>query len=173
MKKHKITFENRYTFHQKTMLIGFSVISFLFCFNSIKENIYISGHLITLLFLLLTIFLIALSFSQKGLMKKNAKLYKTISFKGIILFKNRIEVLDRPVVSILTFRKKQKFSFVSSANPDQSESFNAFEIFALNDRHTKRETIIYFKSKENANKAIEFLIQNFLFRHEEFSPDFS
>ncbi|WP_034257680.1 hypothetical protein [Altibacter lentus] len=169
----KITFEDRYSFHQKTMLGGFAAISAIGFYNSISALYEVIGIITSIFFLMLTLFLLALIFSKKGLQKKGENLYKTISIKGITLLKSKIKLSDRPAVSILKIKKQQKFAFVSSANPDQSESFNSFEIFVLNQRHTKRDPVIYFKNEENATKAIKFLTTEFRLKHEIFSPDFS
>ncbi len=170
---HKIALESRYSLHQKVMLFGFSFIAFTGFFNLISENLNMLGYLIAFLFFTLSIYFLALAFSKKGLLKRGQKLYKTSSFLGFIIFRRKISIIERPIVSILKFKKKQKFAFVSSANPDQSETFNSFEIFVLNQRHTKRDSVIYFKKKENADKAIDFLTTNFPLKHEIFSPDFS
>ena len=80
---------------------------------------------------------------------------------------------NRPVVSILKFKKSQKFAFFSAAKPDLSEEFNSFQLFVLTDNHIKRDSVMYFKKEENAQKAIQFLTSDFPLRHEVFSPNFS
>tara|TARA_R110002124_G_scaffold286715_1_gene468424 strand:- start:88 stop:609 length:522 start_codon:yes stop_codon:yes gene_type:complete len=172
MKNDKITFEPRFSFHQRTVLTGFFIISLIGTFNSIPTQSNIFEYLGLMFFVLLSLILLILVFSKKGLQKTGEKLYRTISFREIIIFKTRIELSDRPIVSLLKFRKTQKFAFVSSANPDQGESFNVFEIFVLNERHTKRDSVIYFKHKESANTAIEFMTKDFALKHEIFSPNF-
>jgi hypothetical protein len=79
---------------------------------------------------------------------------------------------DKPVVSILKFKKIQKFAFFSVAKPDLSESFYSFERFVLNKNHFKRDSIMYFKQEKCANDAIEFLTKDFPLRHELFSPNY-
>lgn len=76
-------------------------------------------------------------------------------------------------VSVLKFRRKQKFAFFTSANPDLSQRFNFFDICLLNEKHTRRQTVISLKNEENAQKAIGFLTANFNLKFEVYSPDFS
>jgi len=79
---------------------------------------------------------------------------------------------DKPVVSILKFKKIQKFAFFSVAKPDLSESFYSFERFVLNKNHFIRDSFMYFKQEKCANDAIEFLTKDFPLRHELFSPNY-
>lgn len=172
MKIQKFRSEFAFTLHQKIMLIGFSLIILLILIELINQNLNLIGYLLFFFFLILFLFLLALTFSKKELIKKNKKLYKAKSFLGVTLLKRKVNLSDRPVVSILKFKKNQKFAFVSAARPDQADSFNSFEIFLLNENHTKRDSIIYFKKEENANNAIAFFINNFPLKYEIFSPRF-
>ena len=144
----------------------------MFVIELIDNNLNWKGYLIFILSLLLFFYLISLAFSQKGLIKKGNKLYRAKFFNGITLYKNKVRLNDRPVVSILKFKKRQKYAFFSAAKPDLDKSFNSFEIFVLNDRHIKRDSVMYFKNEESSRKAIEFLTTDFPLRHEVFSPNF-
>ncbi len=172
MKAQKIALEQHFSLHQKFMLFGFTLITFLLFTRLILSNLKPVGYAVAGVFLLLSLYLLALTFAQKGVMKRKENLYTILFLFGLIIHRKRVSLVDRPVVSILMFRKKQKFAFVPSANPDQSESFNTFEIFVLNKQHTKREALVYFKSESNAKKVVEFLTQHFPLRFEVFNPDF-
>lgn len=168
----KIALEAAFSLHQKIMLIGFSSIILKILSELLAINLNVTGYVVLFSFSLLFLFLMALAFSKKSLIKNGEKLFKAKSFLGFTLFKRKVDLSERPIVSILKFRKRQKFSFVSAASPDQSESFNSFEIFVLNDRHTKRESVFYFKKEENAKLAVEFLTNDFPLKLEVFSPNF-
>lgn len=131
------------------------------------------GYLVFIFALLLFFYLIALAFSSKGLIKNQEKLYTAKFFNGFTLFKSRVTLKDRPVVSVLKFKKRQKYVWFSIAKPDLDKAFNSFEIFVLNERHIKRDSVMYFTNEENSKKAVEFLTTDFPLRHELFSPNFN
>ncbi|MFV8226906.1 hypothetical protein [Christiangramia aquimixticola] len=171
MRQEKLILETSFSLHQKIILIGFSLIPLMFIIELIEKRLNWKGYIFFIIALLLFCYLISLAFSKKGLIKKNQKLYKAKFFKGIILFKQKINLKDRPVVSILKFKKSQKFAFFSAAKPDLGESFNSFEIFILNRTHYKRDSIMYFKKEESSQEAVKFLTNDFPLKHEIFSPN--
>jgi len=131
------------------------------------------GYPVFIFALLLFFYLIALAFSSKGLIKNQEKLYTAKFFNGLTLFKSRVTLKDRPVVSVLKFKKRQKYVWFSIAKPDLDKAFNSFAIFVLNERHIKRDSVMYFTNEENSKKAVEFLTTDFPLRHELFSPNFN
>ena len=171
MKSEKLPLEQSFNLQQKIILVGISLIPLLLIIALINIQLNWKGYLVFITILLLFIYLISLAFSKKGLIKKENKIYKAKFFRGLTLFKRKIDLTDRPVASILKFKKSQKLAFFSAAKPDLNESFNSFEIFVLNKTHYKRDSIIYFKNESSAKKAIEFITQDFSLRHEVFSPD--
>lgn len=173
MKTEKLPLEPGFNLHQKIIFIGFSLIPLMVIIELIDDNLNWKGYLVYNLALLLFLYLISLAFSRKGLIKKGNKLYKGKFFNGLILHKKRIRLKDRPVVSILKFKKRQKYAFFSAAKPDLDSSFNTFEVFVLDERHVKRDSVMYFKNEENSQKAIEFLTTDFPLRQEVFSPNFA
>ncbi|PZD78659.1 hypothetical protein [Mesonia sp. K7] len=84
----------------------------------------------------------------------------------------KINLIDKPKLSVLKFKKVQKFAFFSAARPDLGSGFNSYEINILNKNHTKREAILVLKKEENSKKVIEFLTANFSLVHETYSPKF-
>ncbi len=173
MKKNYFTAEQAYTLHQKLILSGFWLPSFVIFLNLIKNRLNLLGYLIAFGFLFLAVYLFALCFSKRALLQKNQNLYRAKLFYGIVLVKKKIKLENRPVVSILKFKKSLKFAFLAAASPDEAYSFNSYEIFILNEKHTKRDSLLYFKNEENAKAAINFLTANFALRNEIFSPNFS
>lgn len=155
------------------MLLVISIIPLRILIELVLMRINWIGYLILLFVLLLFLYLISLTFSKKGLIVKDEKLYTAKIFNDFILFKKKVDLEDRPVVSILKFKKRQKLPFFSVAKPDLDNAFNSFEVFVLNERHIKRDSVIYFKNEENAQMALQFITGNFPLRHETFSPDFA
>lgn len=171
MKSEKLPLEQSFNLQQKIILLGISLIPLLFIIAMINIQLNWKGYILFIISLLLFIYLISLAFSNKGLIKKEDKIYKAKFFQGFTLFKSKVDLTDRPVASILKFKKSQKLAFFSAAQPDLSESFNSFEIFVLNKTHYKRDSVMYFKKEVSAKKAIDFITQDFPLRQEVFSPD--
>lgn len=171
MKTKKLPLESSFNLQQKIILLGISLIPLLFIIVLINIKLNWKGYLFFTFTLLLFVYLISLAFSRKGLIKNDDKIYKAKFFQGFTLFKRKIDLKDRPVASILKFKKSQKLAFFSAAKPDLSESFNSFEIFVLNKTHYKRDSVMYFKQESSAQKAINFITQDFPLRNEVFSPN--
>lgn len=171
--EEKLPLEPSFNLHQKMILMGVSLLPAWFVVELSERFLSLTGYLFLMFFLLLFFYLVSLTFSKKGLIKKGNKLYKAKIINGITLSRSKVNLTDRPVVSILKFKKSQKMIWFSIAKPDLAQSFNSFEVFVLNDRHIKRDSVMYFEREENANKAIEFLTTDFPLRHELFSPNFS
>lgn len=173
MKEEKLPLEASFNLHQKMIIMGLSLLPAMFVVELSGRNMNWKGYLILVIFLSLFFYLISLAFSRKGLIKKDQKLYKAKIFNGVTLYQNRVDLTDRPVVSILKFRKSQKLIWFSMAKPDLGKTFNSFEVFVLNQRHIKRDSVMFFQNEETAKKAIEFLTTDFPLRHELFSPNFA
>lgn len=168
----KIILEDSFVTHQKVHLLGlvspipiFLGELFYYSFNWI-------GDLIVFGLICTFIGAIFLAFSKKGFIKKNGKVYKAKFFRGQLLSRKRISLEDRPVVSLLKFKKRRKYAFFSAAQPDMGYGFNAFEVYALNERHIKRDLLMRFSSEESAEKALEFLTTGLELRQEMYSPNF-
>lgn len=170
MTEEKLPLETAYNLHQKMILLGVSLLPALFVIELSGRNLSWIGYLMLMAFLSLFFYLVSLAFSKKRLVKKNNKLYKAKIFNGVTLSRSRIRLTDRPVVSILKFKKSQKMIWFSMAKPDLGKSFNSFEVFVLNESHVKRDSVMYFENEENANKALEFITTGFPLKHEIFSP---
>ncbi|MFD1095594.1 hypothetical protein [Salegentibacter chungangensis] len=171
MKKENLILEPSFNLQQQIIILGISLIPLMFIIALIEAKLNWKGYLTFTFVLLLFSYLFALAFSKKGMIKKGNKLYKAKFFRGHTLFRQKVDLSDRPVVSILKFKKSQKLAFFSAARPDLSESFNSFEIFVLNENHFKRDSVMYFEEEDSAKKAVEFLTTDFPLRHEVFSPN--
>ena len=171
----KIILEERFTTHQKISLIlyiGAPFIVSIFYLSISIIDLNIKGYLMLTILILIYGFIILLSFSKKGFLKIKSNLYRGLFFRDKLIFRKRIDLKDRPKISILKFRKTQKLAFFSAARPDLATEFNSFEINILNDKHTKREEIVTLRNIRNAENTIDFLELNFDLKNEIFSPDF-
>ena len=155
------------------ILIMISLIPLSFMIEMLEMSLNWKGYIFFIFTLLIFLYLTALAFSSKGLVKNGDRLYTAKFFKDFTLFKSKVGLNDRPVVSVLKFKKRQKYVWFSIAKPDLDKAFNSFEIFVLNERHIKRDSVMYFKSEESSQKAVEFLTTDFPLRHEVFSPNFN
>ncbi|MEP2990924.1 MAG: hypothetical protein ABJM06_08475 [Gilvibacter sp.] len=171
MKKDLIVLENRYRAHQRVVLISLSVISFLFVINSVNDTGDLTGPWVTGFFLILSVYLACLAFAKKGLLRRGEKLYKTISFGKVLLFKTNVPFQNRKVISVLNFGKRYRFSFIPSGGESKGESELVYELFLLSDDHMQRDPIIYLDQDEKSDLAVNFLTKNFELRYEDFSPE--
>lgn len=172
----RIILEHRFTTHQMLVIllgIGFPLIITFITLCSLIPLMHFAIFLFLLINLLLYGILIAIASFKRGFYKKNSKLYKASFSRGKIIFKSKISLVNRPKLSILKFKKSHKYAWYNVANPDMASSFNAFEINILSENHTQRDCILILKNEDNANKAVEFLSNNFALKNEIFNPDFS
>lgn len=172
--KKEIILESRFTTHQKihmTLYIGGPLIFIIF--SMMRTYLNNMGLFILLMFILIYLSLMCLAFTKRGLLKKEDKLYRGLYFFRKLILKKKIDLTDKPKVSILKFNRRQKMGWFSAARPDLSLAFNALDINLLNEKHTRRETLISLTNDEKATEAINFLENEFNLIHERYSPDFS
>lgn len=110
---------------------------------------------------------------KKGLYINNSDLFFGYFSWGKLLYKHKIDVDQAKAVSVLKFKRRQRGAYMSLANPEFSTTFNSFEVYVLNERHTKRSLLISLKKENNAKKALEFVVENTEMSQEIYSPDFS
>jgi len=173
----KIILEDRFTTHQKIsflLYIGapFIILIVTLLRMALSSNLNYKGYLALIIFLIIYSFLISIAFLKRGFVKINSNLYRGSFFREKLFFKKRIDISKTPKVAVLKFRKSQKLAWFSVARPDLATEFNSFEINILNDKHTKRESIIDLRKKDNVEQTINFLTTNFDLKYEVFSPDF-
>jgi hypothetical protein len=168
----KISLEYNFNSHQKIHLSIFSGICVVILIGGLQQTINLHNFgLLTFFFLILT-GLIVSTFSKKGFVVVKNRLYKGIFFRDILLFKREINLANKPVFSILKFRKKQKYAFFTAANPDLAYEFNAFDIYLLNEKHTIKTLLISLQSEHNSQKASKFISDFTDLDYEIYSPDF-
>lgn len=172
MKKNNLILEDSFSTHQKIHLYAISSPVVAILLELLQVDLSWTSPFFVFFFVNLLLLVTVFAFSKKGFSKSNGKLYKAKFFRGRVLYRSSINILDRPVVSILKFKRSRKYAFFSAAKPDLASSFNSFEVYILNERHTKRDLLMRLKSKEKAEKAIEFLCSEQLLKHEVYSPNF-
>jgi len=169
----RIILEDRFTLHQKLiMLVCVGGPLFLMIITFLKLNLNLSGYLMLLVLVSLFAFLICIAFLKRGFIKIKSGLYRGSFFLNRLIFKKNISLKDRPKAAILKFKKSQKFAFFSAARPDLASGFNAFDIYLLNENHTKRYFVLSLKKESRAIDSMQFLTTNFNIESEVFSPRF-
>ena len=169
---NKLPLEPNLTFQQKIhisifIFFGFAVITALLGTNLDSSKLFYLA-----ISLLATSFFLAVFFSKNGLVYEGENIYTGVFIGKILLLKNRINLSDKSFCSILKFRKSQKYSFFTAARPDLAHEFNAFDIYLLNDRHTKKLRILSLKKESNSKIAVQFIEDNTNLKYEIYSPNF-
>ncbi|MGB7785320.1 MAG: hypothetical protein WBL27_04390 [Salinimicrobium sp.] len=168
----KIILEDSFNTHQKVHMLGLASPIPIFLADLSFSNLNWKGDLLVFFLFSILAVVVLFAFSKKGFIKANGKLYKAKFFRGQVLSRKKINLEDRPVVSILKFKKRRKYAFFAAAQPDMAYGFNAFEVYALNEHHLKRDLLMRLTSEEIAQRALEFLGTGLELRHEVFSPNF-
>tara|TARA_B100000795_G_C22506077_1_gene325848 strand:+ start:25 stop:573 length:549 start_codon:yes stop_codon:yes gene_type:complete len=169
----KIILEYRFTNHQKITFLVYIGAPFLIgIFYLLKINLNLKGFFILTLCVICYILLIAVAFFKRGFLKVNSNLYKGSFFLGKLFLKTRIDISEKPKMTMLSFGKSQKLAWFSAAKPDLAVQYKSYEINILNNRHTKREPILNLKKKENVEPTTEFLTSNFDLKYEKYKPNF-
>ncbi|MFD1079554.1 hypothetical protein, partial [Longispora fulva] len=166
----KIILEDSFVTHQKIHLLGLASPIPIFLAELSYRELNWKGDLLVYFLIGLFTGVVFLAFSKKGFIKSDGKLYKAKFFRGRVLHRKKISLQDRPVVSILKFRRSRKYAWFSAAKPDLGYDFNSFEIYILNDRHIKRDLLMRFSSEETATAALEFLSSGLDLKPEVYSP---
>lgn len=146
-----------------------AIYAWKFLFSYYDQLSFIKGLIALIVFLLLLL----LTISKKGLVKDNHQLYKGLFIFNTLVFKKRVDLKNRTCFSILKFRKSQKYAFFSAANPDAAHSFNTFDVYLLNKKHTEKDLLISLKKEKNSKLATDFIASFRDFKYEIYSPDFS
>ncbi len=171
---NSIILENRFTLHQKTHLLLFMASPILLVIVVLaQEDLNVKGFSLLIFLFVLYCLIVLLSFTKKGFLKKNGDLYRGLFFLKYVVYKKKIALSEWSKISILSFRKSQKMAWFSAANPDIADNFNSSDINLLNDKHTRRETLVSLMNNALAQKAVAFLEENFKLKYEIYNPDFS
>lgn len=165
----KIILEYNFTFHQKNILtfcVGMPiVVFFIFTLTSgFNTRDYFLLVILTLLFLIF----ISIIFLKVGFTKIDTNLWRGYFFWRKLIFKQKIDISKASKVVALKSKKYQKLAWISDAKPDLATEYYSYNIYLLNDSHTRRKAIMELKKKENVEKTIDFLVKNFDLKYEKY-----
>ena len=169
---NKLPLEPNLTFQQKIHVGIFIFLGLALIIALLATNFDASKLLYLAIALLVTSFFLVVFFSKNGLVYDGENIYTGVFIGQTLLLKNRINLSDKSACSILKFRKSQRYSFFTAARPDLAHEFNAFDIYLLNDRHTKKSRILSLKKESNSKMAIQFLEDNTDLKYQIYSPNF-
>jgi hypothetical protein len=111
-------------------------------------------------------------FSKKGLIIDQDGLNNAHFFNKYCIYKRKIYLTNKSKISILKLRKSQNLSSIGIIYPSSSHSFNRFDVYALNDKHTIKQEIVALHSLEKAEQTVEFLTKYLKLKLEIYSPNF-
>ncbi len=169
----KLPLEANLSFQQKIHVSIFIALGMIGTINLVLFGSTLKSLLLLFFFASGTILGLILFFSKNGLAKDNYGIHKAVFLGQVLLIKQRFQLKDKVACSILKFRKSQKYSFFSAAKPDLAHEFNAFDVYLLNERHTRKLKILSLKKEEKSQMAIDFLTEHSDLKYEIYSPDFS
>ncbi len=156
----------------KTHTLGFAALILLFIVLLLRIPLPPLGYIF--LSISITVFFgsIIFTFSKKGLIISNKKLFRGFYFMNILIFKRKIDTENKPVITILKFRNANKKYSSAMLNPDIDLKFNIFQLNLLNEKHTQKHPLLWLKDGKNAEKAVDFITKNFKIKHEIYCPNF-
>ena len=169
----KIILEKKFNFYQTVIISGAALLNFVILFQMFRGNLSVIGFVITIPFCLSFLPFVALAFCKKGLIVMNDKLYVGLFAFDFLFWMSHQKTMQRPAVSILTFKKNQKLGFLAAANPDYADSFQSYDIYLLSENHIQRDIVLYLKSRARAEQGIEFIEKHLAINYEIFSPNFN
>lgn len=169
-----IVLEDRFTFHQRMFTLLALGGPFLYvCMDLwLVESLTLTGKSIFMFCLIFYICLFLFLHLDRGFQGKNDDLYRTSFFFNIPVFRTKINVKDDVKVTFLKKKIFRKYAFISIARPDWGKEKWYYEIYLLNENHTKKDFLLRLESEENVEDAIDFLNENFNLVFEEYHPKF-
>lgn len=168
----RIILEFNLSTHQMTHL-SLIALALIVIASAVLRNELILLNVLKLIGLLILFgFTIMITFSKKGLLQSNNKIYKGYFFGNLLLYKKTVNLNNKIAFAILKLRKKQKMAFFTGANPDLAESFETFDIALLNENHTQKEILISLLKVKNSESVTEFLKNHTNLKLEIYSPNF-
>jgi hypothetical protein len=156
-----IVFNSNYTFFQKIILIGGSLLFLNFSYNLLfmtfydkHDNEFQYPIYIGLIPLFISILLILAFLLRKGIVVENKKLYIGYFIFNKLIYKQNIDLEGITDISIFTKNAVETIEFFR-AGPGPSEySTEMKSIYLLNKRHTVKEFLI----ESTQNQLIEFTV---------------
>lgn len=134
-----------------------------------KESIELFKPFLLILFILV---IVSFVFSKLGLLIHKNMLYKGYFVFGFLIYKQSIDLKNKPIVTILKLKKAHGMPTVGFASPQGVNSFYKFYAYLLDKSHTEKTELIGSKKIENAELIVEFLTKNLNFDYELYSPNF-
>ena len=151
------------------LLVGFGL---QILFNISHPDNYLIKYSVNIIFILLEFGILVFVFSKNGFIINEQGLFKTYFFVKKPFFKNHIDLINKPKLSILEKRKSQRLPSISVIYPRPSFNFVTYDLFILNNNHTSKYEIISLDKKENATKAVDFLTKYLNLKSENYSPNY-
>lgn len=170
----RLILESKLTSHQKLhvlLSLGGPVLIVIYKITTLES--YFKTNALLVLFILVFIGIVCSVFLKKGVLKVGKTLYKGTFLFNKLLVKKKVDLSDKPKVSILKFKRNQKMAWFSIASPDASLIYLKSDVTLLNEKHTEKEVLISLDNEENANQVVSFLAEHFHMKNEIYSPDFS
>jgi len=169
--QNEIIIEYNYDNYQKVNLIIFiiTILGIVIFLLQQTFSLLLLGFIT--FFSLIIIFSIIALFSKNGLVVKNKELYIADFFLTKLLHKRKVKFTDKSAFSILKLRKKQK-TVMTVSNPDSSYRLISYDIYLLNDKHTKKQYLMSLRNENDSKNASEFISTYSNFKYEIYSPDF-
>ncbi len=177
----KVIFHSGFTFHQKFILVVLSILlvyktlmiyAVLFV-EFIDKQMLSGGQYLSLLSFPLTLFVIGLLFSKKGISIDNGNLYQARYLLGQQITQKKVSLDHITDVSILKFKGRQKFAFFSTGNPDLDYEIFLNEIYLLNEKHTTKLFLISSENQVLVEQTVGLIQKEFNLNFNKYSPDFS
>lgn len=134
-----------------------------------KDIIELFTPLILALFIL---GMISFIFSKQGLSIHKNKLYKGYFVFGFLIYKQNIDLKNKPIVSILKLKRAHGMPTVGFASPQGVNSFYKFYAYLLDKSHTEKTELIGAKKIEDTELVVEYLKKNLNLDYELYNPNF-
>ncbi|MGY0393277.1 hypothetical protein ACW5R3_12050 [Bizionia sp. KMM 8389] len=128
--------------------------------------------LITILLIVFVVGILTFIVSKKGIIANNKGLFKAYFSFGKLIFKQQIDLNNKPIVSVLKLGKSQNLPSVGIVYPSGKHSFYKFYVYLLNESHTSKTELMDLKKQENAKLIVDFLTKNIDLKSETYSPSF-
>jgi hypothetical protein len=152
------------------LAIGFGVF-YLTNIAAVKNQASIDFY-IPMLFVVFVFGMVSFIISKKGLLINEKGLFKAYFVLNLLIFKQKIDLNNKPIVTILNLRRSQNLPSAGIVYPSSRHSFHIYYLYLLNQSHTIKTELIAIKKEENAQKMIHFLTENTNLKFEIYSPDF-
>lgn len=170
--KKYLILKNAFGSNSKLYIYIFFLIILCGVFAVIAKSFGLIKIVSIVIFIVILFLALSIWFLKIGLVKNKYGISIGYFAWGKLLFTESIGILNNPFVTILKFKKRERAAY-HIANPEFSQSFNSFDIYLLNKKHTVKKEIISLNNEQKAESAISFLIENTKLKYEIYSPDFS